>query len=71
MKIPERFYQNENLKFVFQDENGKLIFESDNLVMDAYAIHHDKSGEETYSFRPIDSGKYCFWCNSWDILKID
>lgn len=71
MKLPERYFKNENIHWIFQDTNGNILMDSSNLLLDGLCIHHDKNDMETYSFRPLDSGKFNFWCNSDDIVKIE
>jgi hypothetical protein len=71
MKIPLRYFQNSNVRFVFQDENGNELTKVENLILDGLCIHHDQNDEETYSFRPVDSGAFSFWCNSLHILAIN
>ncbi len=70
VKLPRRLFQNENVRFIFQDENGKTIMDDPNLFWDGVSTEYP-SGKETYSFRPIDSGKFTFWPTNYEIISVD
>ena len=68
MLIPRKFFQNPNVRFEIWDTNGRFLYTGDN-ILDGICLHHD-TGRETYSFRPINSGRFDFWCDSTEIVEV-
>ena len=69
-KIPRKYFQNPNVTFEIVDSDGRFLYGGDN-ILDGICVHYDQSEMETYSFRPKNSERFDFWCNSDEILKVE
>lgn len=69
--IPRKYFQNPDVRFEIWDTQGRFLYTGEN-ILDGICSHY-KDGDlthETYSFRPINSGVFDFWCESTEIVDI-